>query len=233
MTQHDGLWCRDLVLTRDGFSLAADWAVGKGSKVAILGPSGAGKSTLLAAIAGFLPAQSGEIMWEAAPLPARPDKRPISMIFQDSNLFPHLTAFQNVGLGISPRLKLDDVQVARIETALGTVGLESYKDRKPGNLSGGQQARVTLARALVREQPLLLLDEPFGALGPALGREMAALVLDVVETLSATLFVVTHNPEEALALADLGIVVADGVAQAPQDLADLLSNPPDTLRAYL
>ena len=233
MTQHDGLWCRDLVLARDGFSLTADWAVPKGARVAVLGPSGAGKSTLLAAMAGFLPAKAGEILWDGQPLPARPDQRPISMIFQDSNLFPHLTAFQNVGLGISPRLRLDAAQNVRVEQALSTVGLAGFEERKPGQLSGGQRARVTLARALVREQPLLVLDEPFGALGPALAREMAALVLEVVDALSATLFVVTHNPDEALAFADLGIVVADGVAQAPRDLKDLLQDPPDALRGYL
>jgi len=216
------------------WELRADFHVDRGAKIAVLGPSGAGKSTLLAAIAGFQPLNEGRILWEGDDITALPPAmRPVSILFQDNNLFPHLTAAENVGLGLRPDLKLDKAQHAAVGEALARVGLDGLGVRKPGQLSGGQAARVALARALLRRKPLMLLDEPFGALGPALREEMLALVGEIVRETGATLLTVSHEPADAKALADGVILVADGTAQAPVPTAEIFDNPPEALRDYL
>lgn len=218
----------------EDWRLTADFTIPKGAKVAVLGPSGAGKSTLLSAIAGFQPLSAGRILWDGADITALPPaERPVSMIFQDNNLFPHLTAAQNVGLGVRPDLKLDAGQRRDVSEALARVGLAGFAARKPGQLSGGQAARVALARALLRHRPLMLLDEPFGALGPALRAEMLALVGDLVGEAAATLLMVSHEPADARAQADLVSLVIDGAVSAPVPTAEIFANPPDALRDYL
>ena len=225
----------DHLLVRWGdWELRADFHVERGAKIAVLGPSGAGKSTLLAAIAGFQTLDHGRIFWEGDDITALPPAmRPVSILFQDNNLFPHLTAAENVGLGLRPDLKLDKAQHAAVGEALARVGLDGLGVRKPGQLSGGQAARVALARALLRRKPLMLLDEPFGALGPALREEMLALVGEIVRETGATLLTVSHEPADAKALADGVILVADGTAQAPVPTAEIFDNPPEALRDYL
>jgi thiamine transport system ATP-binding protein len=218
----------------DDWTLTADLTVPTGAKVAVVGPSGAGKSTLLAAIAGFLPVASGRVVWNGVDLTdTAPASRPVSMIFQDNNLFPHMTAAQNVGLGLRPDLKLDASQHDAVDKALARVGLAGFGARKPGRLSGGQAARVALARALLRERPLMLLDEPFDALGPALRSEMLDLVRDLADETGATLLMVSHEPDDAKSLADLVILVAEGVAHPPVPTAEIFANPPKALRDYL
>jgi len=132
------------------FALSASFEIPEGARVAVLGPSGAGKSTLLAAIAGFQSLTEGEIRWQGATLPDDPAARPISMVFQDNNLFPHLSVAQNVGLGLRPDLRLNADDTMRVSAALSRVGLNEMEDRKPAQLSGGQIARVALARVLLR-----------------------------------------------------------------------------------
>ena len=155
------------------------------------------------------------------------------MLFQDNNLFPHLTVAQNVGLGMRPDLKLDGPQHRRVADAIARVGLERLEERKPGALSGGQQSRAALARVLVQNKPLILLDEPFAALGPALRVEMLKLVADLAEESGATVLMVSHAPADARQIADQIILVAEGVAHAPVATAELLNNPPAALRDYL
>jgi len=221
-------------LEQGGFTLSANFTIKAQQKVAVLGPSGAGKSTLLAAIAGFLAPASGRVIWDGADLTStEPGQRPLSMVFQDNNLFPHLTAFQNVALGLSPSLKLNSSDRARVLESLDRVGLSGLDARKPGALSGGQQGRVALARVLLRARPLLLLDEPFSALGPALKSEMLDLVAQLCADTGATLLMVTHDPGDARRLADETVFVADGVAHAPVATHDLLDNPPPALSGYL
>ena len=166
-----------VTIAQDDWRMDADLTLPAGSSTALIGPSGAGKSTLLNALAGFLTPVSGRILWngeDITPLP--PAARPVTLLFQDHNLFAHLTAAQNVGLGLRPDLKLDTRGWARVAEALGSVGLEGLDTRRPAQLSGGQRSRVALARALLRDRPILLLDEPFAALGPALRAEMLDLV---------------------------------------------------------
>lgn len=199
-----------------------------------MGPSGAGKSTLLAAIAGFLPPSEGQILWRGQPLDGlAPGKRPVGMLFQDGNLFPHLDIFRNVALGISPAGKLTGQQKARVEAALDRVGLGRLGSRKPAELSGGQQSRAALARVLVQDRPLLLLDEPFAALGPALRAEMLDLVAELATEASATMLMVSHDPLDARRIAEDIVVIDDGRAEPPAPALETLDNPPSSLKRYL
>lgn len=223
-----------LTLRQDSFRLKADWSVKAGARIAVIGPSGAGKSTLLMAIAGFMAPEAGRILWhdrDLALLPA--GARPVSMLFQDQNLFPHLTLAQNLGLGLSPTLRLDAAQHQAVAEALVRVGLDGMGARKPAQLSGGQQGRAALARALLRARPVLLLDEPFAALGPALKSEMLDLLDQVATATGALVLMVTHDPNDARRFASQTVLVADGVAQAPTDTEALFANPPASLRTYL
>jgi thiamine transport system ATP-binding protein len=162
-----------------------------------------------------------------------PGKRPVAMLFQDGNLFPHLSVAQNVGLGLRPDLRLDTAQKAEVARAVARVGLSGMQARKPAALSGGQQSRAALARVLVQARPLLLLDEPFAALGPALKGEMLDLVAGLVDETHATLLMVSHDPSDARRIADQVVLVTDGQAFAPQATGALLDNPPPALRDYL
>lgn len=223
-----------LEIALGGFRLLADLEVPRGAAVAVMGPSGGGKSTLLAAIAGFLAPAAGRILWEGRDLAGlAPGERPVGVLFQDNNLFPHLTALQNVALALRPTLRPDAALRARAEGALARVGLAGLGDRRPSELSGGQQGRAALARLLLQDHPLVLMDEPFAALGPALKAEMLALTREVLGGRGATLLMVTHDPEDALAVAQSVILVAEGRAAPPAPAAALLSDPPPALRAYL
>ena len=217
-----------------GFVLEADFSITPGALVAVIGPSGAGKTTLIEAISGFLPLAVGRILLNGQDIGSlAPGKRPIAMLFQDGNLFPHLSVAQNVGLGINPNLRLSDAEHGRVQQALARVGLAGLEARKPAALSGGQQSRVALARVLVQGREVLLLDEPFAALGPALKAEMLDLVAELARETGATLLMVSHDPNDARRIADQVVLVADGAAHAPQPTAELLDNPPPALKAYL
>ena len=189
------------------FTLAAE----RGEQIAILGPSGAGKSTLLNLIAGFITPASGTILLgDEDHTRTPPARRPVSMLFQENNLFTHLTVRQNIGLGLHPGLKLNAAQREKLNEIAATMGLEALLERQPDQLSGGQRQRVALARCLVREQPLLLLDEPFSALDPALRQEMLALVQNVCRRQQLTLLMVSHSVEDAARIAERALVVAEG-----------------------
>lgn len=221
----------DVEIVQGDFRLAADFEAGPGI-TAVIGPSGSGKSTLLAAIGGFVAPDRGRVLCEGQDItPLAPGNRPVSTVFQDQNLFPHLDAFRNVGLGLSPALKLTGEDRARVKAVLARVGLKGLGERLPAQLSGGQQSRVALARVLVRDRPVVLLDEPFAALGPSLRMEMLDLV---AETLArSTVLMVTHDPSDAARVAGQAIVVDGGHADPPVATQALLDDPPDGLRAYL
>ena len=223
-----------LLIRQDGFELRADFAVEAGALVAVIGASGEGKSTLLNAIAGFLEPDEGRVLWQGQSLAGvAPGKRPIALLFQDNNLFPHLSVEQNVGLGIHPGLRLAEGDRARVAAAIARVGLEGYEERKPGRLSGGQASRAALARVLVQRKPLILLDEPFAALGPALKAEMLDLVAKLAAETGATVLMVSHDPGDAERFAEAAILVTGGRAEAPVPVIELLANPPKALRDYL
>jgi thiamine transport system ATP-binding protein len=188
----------DVRFDYEDMAMRFDLAVEPGDFLAIIGPSGSGKTTLLNLIAGFEPPASGRIKLGGLDVTALPPgMRPVTMLFQEHNLFAHLDVKTNVGLGISPALKLTPADRERIATALGRVGLTGFEHRLPGQLSGGERQRVALARALVRDKPVLLLDEPFAALGPALRREMLDLVAEIHREKAMTVLIVTHQPDDA------------------------------------
>jgi thiamine transport system ATP-binding protein len=223
-----------LTIEQPGFRLTADWQAEPGARIAVIGPSGAGKSTLLSVIGGFFAPASGRVLWAGQDLTALPPgDRPVTTLFQDQNLFPHLTITQNLALGLSPALRLAPGDADRIEAALNRVGLAGLGTRRPAELSGGQQGRAALARALLRARPILLLDEPFAALGPALKTQMLDLVVEVATDTGALVLMVTHDPADARHFAPLTVLVAEGIAHPPAPTATLLDNPPPALAAYL
>lgn len=223
-----------LTLVQGTFRLTADWSAPPGSRIAVMGPSGAGKSTLLSALAGFLAPTEGRILWQGRDLAGvPPGDRPVTILFQDQNLFPHLTVAQNLGLGLRPDLRLTPADHARIDESLARVDLEGLGPRRPTQLSGGQASRAALARALLRARPILLLDEPFAALGPALRGEMLDLVRAVADDTGALVLMVTHDPQDALALGGDTAFVAGGVVQAPVETRTLLAHPPKDVQDYL
>lgn len=223
-----------LSIVQGEFRLAADLTVAAGARVAVIGPSGGGKSTLLGAIAGFVELAAGAIRWRGARIDRLPPaRRPLSILFQDHNLLPHLTAFDNVALGLDPNLRLDRDQRAQVEAALSRVGLEGLGSRRPSELSGGQLSRTALARVLLRARPLILLDEPFAALGPALKTDMLDLVDEIAGEQRATLLMVTHDPADARRICPETVIVAEGRAAPPAPTEALLADPPPALAAYL
>lgn len=169
----------------------------KGTRTALTGISGSGKSTLLHLIAGFNLPYSGEIWLDGKQhTNTKPHQRPVSMLFQDNNLFNHLTVANNIGLGIKPSLKRTEQQQHDLERIAKEMGLTAHLDKLPDQLSGGQKQRVALARCLLRNQPILLLDEPFSALDTALRQEMLSLIIDISLVKQLTLVLITHQPEE-------------------------------------
>lgn len=214
------------------FDLRAHWTLPHGSHLAVVGPSGSGKSTLLAGIAGFVDQTEGTTTWDGAVLALRPDARPVAMLFQDHNLFPHLNISQNVGLGLRPSLNLTAPEQMRIDEALAAVDLAGFGERKPAQLSGGQQSRAAIARIMVMDRPLILLDEPFSALGPAQRYGMLDLMQNVARQTGATLMMVTHDPNEAERLGGLVSFVDAGRAEAPVNAPDFFANPPEGMRRY-
>ena len=212
-----------------------DLQVAKGELVGIIGPSGAGKSTLLSLIAGFDLPVSGRISIAGIDMEGvAPDQRPVSMIFQDHNSFAHLDVWTNVALGISPDLKLDPQQRERVDEALARVGLSDFKARKPTELSGGERQRIAIARALVRDKPVLLLDEPFTALGPALRRDMLDLIMEIQKERKLTILMVTHQPEDAKYAASRIAFVQNGrIAHVLPTKQFFAASAPAEISAYL
>ncbi len=196
-----------------------------GSFTTIIGPSGGGKSTLLHLISGFETPAAGKITFNGEDITQlHPGKRPLSIIFQDNNLFPHLTVEENAALGLSPALKLNAAQKSRVIDALNSVNLEDKAHRKPGELSGGERQRAAIARTLLRDNPLLLLDEAFAALGPALRQDMLSLVKTLHVQRNLTTLMVTHHPADARAVASHVAFVANGKVGISGPTADVLAN---------
>lgn len=224
----------DCILVNGDFTLKADFSVETGASVAIIGPSGAGKSTLLEAIAGFRDPEHGRIVWNGEDLTRKPPgKRPMAVLFQDNNLFPHLSAQQNIALGVRPNGRLSEDEKIFVQSALERVDLSDMGARMPSELSGGQQSRVALARVLVQRRDILLLDEPFAALGPALKADMLDLVAELIAGTNTTLLMISHDPQDARRITGQAVLVAEGTAHPPEPTVDLLNNPPPSLRDYL
>lgn len=228
-----GLTFDAVEMGKGAFRLAADFHVEGGSRLAVIGPSGAGKSTLFDAIAGFLEPMSGRIFWDEVHLNNQPPgQRPIAMLFQDNNLFPHLDVSQNVGLALTHKRRLTGDQRETIDSVLGRVGLSGMSNRRLSELSGGQLSRVALARLLLQDRPLWLLDEPFAALGPGLKQEMIALVEEFAADVKATVLMITHDPKDALKFANQSLLVMNNKVEGPVETKSLIENPPEELKSY-
>jgi thiamine transport system ATP-binding protein len=202
---------------------------------AIMGPSGSGKSTLLNLVAGFETPRSGRVLIGGEDVSAvPPSARPVSMVFQENNLFAHLSVEQNVGLGRSPSLRLAEADRAEIAGALERVGLAGKQARLPRELSGGERQRVALARVLVRDRPVLLLDEPFASLGPALRDDMLDLVAGVHAERRMTVLFVTHQPEDARRIGQNMVFLDNGTVAATGTTADFFAGAgPEAFRRYI
>jgi len=202
-----------------------DVSVEQGSIVALMGPSGAGKSTLLALVAGFIEPAKGSISVEDKEIVGlEPHQRPFAMLFQEHNLFAHLTVRQNIGLGLHPGLKLNNDQQQQVELAAAQVGVDEYLDRLPEQLSGGQRQRVALARCFVQPHATWLLDEPFSALDPILREEMLSLVAKLAKERSITVLMVTHHISDARAISSDFIFVANGQVEVVGEIGQLSSS---------
>jgi sulfate transport system ATP-binding protein len=193
-------------------------AVQEGEFLALLGPSGSGKTTLLRVLAGLEIPDTGTLQFQGDDLtllPAR--KRGIGMVFQHYALFRHMTVTQNIAFGLHARPRgarpSKDAIAQRVGALLALVQLEGLEGRYPTQLSGGQRQRVALARALAIEPKLLLLDEPFGALDAKVRRELRVALREIHERTKVTTVFVTHDQEEALALADRVAVLRDGTVE--------------------
>ncbi|WP_037081370.1 thiamine ABC transporter ATP-binding protein [Neorhizobium vignae] len=216
----DGIVLKKVELKLGTREFRFDCAVPAGAVTAITGPSGSGKSTFLNLVAGFETPDRGHILIAGEDVTGKhPSERPVSLVFQDNNLFAHLDLATNIGLGINPSLKLSGNDRAAISQALERVDLSGFEKRMPGTLSGGERQRAAFARALVRKKPVLLMDEPFAALDPGLRLSMAGLLIDLHRETGNTVLIVTHDPNEVGRLADHAIFIDRGqiLLQAPAE----------------
>jgi molybdate transport system ATP-binding protein len=201
-----------LVVARPRFRLDVEFTVAPGQVVALLGPNGAGKTTALRALAGLTGLSDGHIILDGTPLHTLPaESRPVGMVFQDYLLFPHMSALDNVAFG--PRCHGASRAAARrtAATFLARVGLAEHARSRPRDLSGGQGQRVALARALAAEPRLLLLDEPLAALDARTRLDVRAGLRRHLDGFAGATVLVTHDPVEAMVLADHLVVIEDGV----------------------
>ncbi|MEZ5833619.1 MAG: thiamine ABC transporter ATP-binding protein [Dongiaceae bacterium] len=225
---------RDLAFRYEDMAMRFDLAVERGAFLSIIGPSGAGKSTLLSLIGGFERPADGKVLVDGFDItPLAPADRPCTTLFQDHNLFAHLTVEKNVGLGIDPNLRLTATQQAEVRQALADVGLAGMERRLPGQLSGGERQRAAIARCLVRHRPILLLDEPFAAVGPGLRREMLDLVRALQRRLGLTVLMVTHDPGDARHAGGRTAFVQAGRVLLVDETERVLGSPMPDVRAYL
>ncbi|MBP11813.1 MAG: thiamine ABC transporter ATP-binding protein [Acidiferrobacteraceae bacterium] len=217
------------------WQLEVSTVVDRNRCVALIGPSGAGKSTLLSLIAGFETPDQGRILVDDKDVTGRPPaQRPVTMMFQEHNLFAHLSLYDNVALGRHPGLKLTVTDSEVVREALATAGLADLEERLPADVSGGQRQRAALARCLCQQRPLLLLDEPFTSLEPALRQEMHQLVDRLRRKHNLTVILISHLPFEAAAVAQEVLFMHSGrvVEQGPSRVIMKHPKTPE-LRAYL
>jgi iron(III) transport system ATP-binding protein len=209
-----------------------DLDIAAGEFFALLGPSGSGKSTLLRLIAGFARHHSGELLIDGVDVSAKaPWERNVGMVFQSYALWPHLSVWDNVAFGLVERRTDKATLRQKVGAALELVGLSAYAQRRPNQLSGGQQQRVALARTIVIEPQLLLLDEPLSNLDKTLRVQMRQELLAMQRRLGLTTVFVTHDQEEAMTTADRMAVLDKGVVQQIGAPATLYDYPVNTFVA--
>lgn len=196
----------NVTFRRGGFTLAADLSIARGAQIALMGPSGIGKSTFFDLIAGFERPNAGRITWDGIDITPRPPaQRPVAMMFQDHNLFSHLSIVKNLTLAMGGKQ-----EPHKIKALLERLEIGQYAKARPTDLSGGQLARAALARAMLQDRPLLALDEPFAALDARLRQDILCLVTDWAQTNGTTVIMITHAQEDAAWLRDGCLTIAGG-----------------------
>lgn len=194
----------------------------------ILGASGCGKSTLLSLLGGYVVGQ-GNIGFAGQDLSLKPPfERPITTLFQSDNLFPQLSVWDNVAIGMCASRSLSSAQKEKVTWALEQVQLSDCHAKYPDQLSGGQAQRVAIARVLVRDKPILLLDEPFSALDPKLRSDMLALIGRLTQTYQWTTVMVTHSPADAVLLGGQVLLIENGQIVAQTDAKKLYDSAPES-----
>lgn len=220
---------------RYGAAIALDGVdlnIQAGEFMTLLGPSGSGKTTTLNAIAGFVDIDEGSIGVDGKDISkVPPHRRNLGMVFQNYALFPHMTVTENIAFPLRRRGMAAADRARKIREILGAVHLERYADRMPAELSGGQQQRVALARALVYEPPVLLMDEPLGALDKKLRESLQMEIKRIHREVGTTFVYVTHDQEEALVLSDRIAIYSDGRIRQVGSAEELYERPADTFVA--
>ena len=179
------------------FSVQCDFSVKIGNHLSLFGPSGSGKSSVLLGLAGFLPIINGDLVYDDKSISKiEPKDRPFDLLFQENNLFPHLTVSRNILLGLGAKAKMDLQNSRIVNEILDLVGLYKERNRLPQDISGGQRSRAAIARSLIRKKPILLLDEPFAALDFELKNEILALLLRVTRKNNLSIILVSHDPRD-------------------------------------
>lgn len=230
-----GLTLADVTVRYDALVAVRDvtLTLPAGEVLAVLGPSGCGKSTLLRAVAGLEPVASGSIAYDGSDLAGVPThRRGFALMFQDGQLFGHLSVARNVGYALRLRRAPRAQVAARVDELLELVGLVGYADRLPATLSGGERQRVALARALAVEPRLLLLDEPLSALDATLRTRLAADLREIVGRAGTTALMVTHDHDEAFAVADRIAVMRAGRLVQDGPISHVWQHPTDADTAY-
>ncbi|WP_430257671.1 ABC transporter ATP-binding protein [Neorhizobium sp. IRS_2294] len=203
-----------------------DLSVRRGELIALLGPSGCGKTTTMRAIAGLLPVKSGKVILDGEDMTrTAPNKRAVGLVFQSYALFPHLSVYENVAFGLRLKGMKGAELDAKVQSGITSVGLAKFADRKPAELSGGQQQRVALARSMVMEPKVLLLDEPLSNLDARLRLEMRTELQRVQRETGVTMIFVTHDQAEALSLADRIVVMKNGAIEQIGTPEDIYNRP--------
>ncbi len=222
----------DAIIKIGDFQLAVNTTVPKGF-TSVIGQSGAGKSTLLSSLSGHRALTSGKIFVDETRIDLLPsNKRPCSIIFQEFNLFPHLSIVQNLNLVCGNRFFVSESSREKIKKVLEKVGIVELIDRLPSEMSGGQQSRAALARVLLQRNPILLLDEPFSALGPNQKSELIDLVDSLSKEKDISVLLITHDPKDVRQIAGHCIVVKDQTVLGPFETSEALDED-GPLKGYL
>ena len=221
-------------LVKNYLRLSADISLDSERIYAVVGPSGAGKSTFLNILSGFTEISNGSILWNKQKISTLPpSQRNISILFQDNNLFPHLTVWRNLALAVTQRPKISNDDRSQLRSAMSEVGILGLENRKPSQLSGGQQSRAALARVLLQKNTILLLDEPVAALGPSLKDQMLELIKKIAKNRKLLVLMVTHDPADAKKIASHTIVVKENTVHVPMDTKEALEPTKGPLADYL
>ena len=222
----------DVIIKIGDFQLAVNMTVPKGF-TSVIGQSGAGKSTLLSSLSGLRALTSGKIFIDETRIDLLPsNKRPCSIIFQEFNLFPHLSIVQNLNLVCGNKFFVSESSREKIKKVLEKVGIVELIDRLPSEMSGGQQSRAALARVLLQRNPILLLDEPFSALGPNQKSELIDLVDSLSKEQDISVLLITHDPKDVRQIAGHCIVVKDQTVLGPFETSEALDED-GPLKGYL